>query len=66
MSHAFARASSVQIFMGCGHYVASVRAAEDPQDAGFYRDEILSELRLWTTRQRDDLTLVVLRYRGTL
>ena len=30
------------------------------------RDEILSELGLWTTRQRDDLTLVVLRYQGTL
>jgi len=29
-------------------------------------DHILSELGNWTTRQRDDLTLVVLRYRGAL
>jgi len=30
------------------------------------RDQILSQLGNWTTRQRDDLTLVVLRYRGTV
>jgi sigma-B regulation protein RsbU (phosphoserine phosphatase) len=30
------------------------------------RDYILAELGAWTTRQRDDLTLVVLRYRGAL
>jgi sigma-B regulation protein RsbU (phosphoserine phosphatase) len=29
-------------------------------------DHILAELGNWTTRQRDDLTLVVLRYRGAL
>ena len=30
------------------------------------RDHILAELASWTTRQRDDLTLVVLRYGGAL
>jgi sigma-B regulation protein RsbU (phosphoserine phosphatase) len=30
------------------------------------RDHLLAELGAWTTRQRDDLTLVVLRYRGAL
>jgi serine phosphatase RsbU (regulator of sigma subunit) len=29
-------------------------------------DHILSQLGNWTTRQRDDLTLVVLQYRGTV
>ena len=30
--------------------------------ATLIRDHILAELTSWTTRQRDDLTLVVLRY----
>ncbi len=30
------------------------------------RDHLLSELLAWTTRQRDDVTLVVLRYCGTV
>ena len=30
------------------------------------RDHILSDLGAWTTQQRDDLTLVVLRYRGAV
>src|SRR6185295_1252358 len=38
--------------------------AEQPVMA--IRDHILAELGAWTTRQRDDLTLVVLRYQGAL
>jgi sigma-B regulation protein RsbU (phosphoserine phosphatase) len=34
--------------------------------AAVIRDHILAELSSWTTRQRDDLTLVVLRYGGAL
>lgn len=30
------------------------------------RDHISSRVRAWTTRQRDDVTLVVLRYQGTV
>jgi len=40
------------------------RVAQHPATA--IRDHILLELGAWTTRQRDDLTLVVLRYRGAL
>src|SRR6185436_9464469 len=39
-----------------------VSVAEHPATA--IRDHILAEVAAWTTRQRDDLSLVVLRYRG--
>ena len=39
--------------------VAQLSAAE-------IRDHILRDLGAWTTQQRDDLTLVVLRYRGAV
>jgi sigma-B regulation protein RsbU (phosphoserine phosphatase) len=36
------------------------------EPASAIRDHILVEVGAWTTRQRDDLTLVVLRYQGAL
>jgi sigma-B regulation protein RsbU (phosphoserine phosphatase) len=30
------------------------------------RDHIVAQVRAWATRQRDDLTLVVLRYQGAV
>lgn len=41
-----------------------MEVAEHPVEA--IRDHILTRVRAWTTRQRDDVTLVVLRYEGTV
>src|SRR6185295_2392788 len=41
---AIAERTGVQVFMGCGRYVEGARAGETPEDAAFYRDEIIRDL----------------------
>lgn len=41
---ALAERTGVQVFMGCGRYVEGARAGETPEDAAFYRDEIIRDL----------------------